>query len=327
MTAKQSIAWLQAAWKDDKKRINLLLVSGLAGMLLLCMSEWLPAGQSTQNAAQSSQQSQTAAEYEQHLETRLAALIRAMDGAGETVVMVTLDCGEETTYAADTRTEKTSEDTRSSAASQRTHLLAGAQPVVQSVQAPQVRGVAVLCQGGVMPDPAPHHRTGQRPDRRGGQPYYRKQNAIIGRANDMEGRATKRYATLAALTLALGGAVFLNWSFAGRTPQAGTPEAVVQTSAEADEDTVQTAARQLETNAAVEPMTAQAVLDPLESEPQTAAQADAAEEMESGGQAGKNYGEAQLVSVSKDSGTEFFEQARLNRSKARDEALDAIKRH
>ena len=45
MTAKQSIAWLQAAWKDDKKRINLLLVSGLAGMLLLCMSEWLPAGQ------------------------------------------------------------------------------------------------------------------------------------------------------------------------------------------------------------------------------------------------------------------------------------------
>ena len=68
-----------------------------------------------------------------------------MDGAGETVVMVTLDCGEETTYAADTRTEKTSEDTRSSAASQRTY---GVQPVVQSVQAPQVRGVAVLCQGG-----------------------------------------------------------------------------------------------------------------------------------------------------------------------------------
>ena len=85
---------------------------------------------------------------QQQLETRLAALIRAMDGAGETVVMVTLVCGEETTYAADTRTEQTSEDTRSSAASQRTHLLAGAQPVVQSFQAPQVRGVAVLFQGG-----------------------------------------------------------------------------------------------------------------------------------------------------------------------------------
>lgn len=143
----------------------------------------------------------------------------------------------------------------------------------------------------------------------------------------MEGRATKRYATLAALTLALGGAVFLNWSFAGRTPQAGTPEAVVQTSAEADEEAVPAAAQpEQAAEQAVEPMAAQAVFDPLESEPQTAVQADAAEEMESGGQAGKNYGEAQLVSVSKDSGTEFFEQARLNRSKARDEALDAIKK-
>lgn len=143
----------------------------------------------------------------------------------------------------------------------------------------------------------------------------------------MEGRATKRYATLAALTLALGGAVFLNWSFAGRTPQAGTPEAVVQTSAEADEEAVPAAAQpEQAAEQAVEPMAAQAVFDPLESEPQTAAQADAEEEMESGGQAGKNYGEAQLVSVSKDSGTEFFEQARLNRSKARDEALDAIKK-
>lgn len=143
----------------------------------------------------------------------------------------------------------------------------------------------------------------------------------------MEGRATKRYATLAALTLALGGAVFLNWSFAGRTPQAGTPEAVVQTSAETDEEAVPAAAQpEQAAEQAVEPMAAQAVFDPLESEPQTAVQADAAEEMESGGQAGKNYGEAQLVSVSKDSGTEFFEQARLNRSKARDEALDAIKK-
>ena len=163
MTAKQSIAWLQAAWKDDKKRINLLLVSGLAGMLLLCMSEWLPAGQSTQNTAQSSQQSQTAAEYGQQLETRLAALIRAMDGAGETVVMVTLDCGEETTYAADTRTEKTSEDTRSGAAKRRTHLLVHSR-VVQSIQARRCAAWPCFARAGVMPGPAPHHRTGQRPD-------------------------------------------------------------------------------------------------------------------------------------------------------------------
>ena len=71
----------------------------------------------------------------------------------------------------------------------------------------------------------------------------------------MEGRATKRYATLAALTLALGGAVFLNWSFAGRIPQEGTPEAVVQTSAEADEEAVPAAAQpEQAAEQAVEPM-------------------------------------------------------------------------
>ena len=65
---------------------------------------------------------------------------------------------------------------------------------------------------------------------------------------------------------------------------------------------------------------ATAVFDPLET--------DAAEtftEETPAQEANKNYGEAQLVSVSQDSGTEFFEQARLSRSKARDEALEALK--
>ena len=54
---------------------------------------------------------------------------------------------------------------------------------------------------------------------------------------------------------------------------------------------------------------ATAVFDPLET--------DAAEtftEETPAQEANKNYGEAQLVSVSQDSGTEFFEQARLSRS-------------
>lgn len=40
----------------------------------------------------------------------------------------------------------------------------------------------------------------------------------------------------------------------------------------------------------------------------------------------KNYGEAQLVSVSKKSGNDFFDQARLSRTKTRDEALDSLKK-
>ena len=69
---------------------------------------------------------------------------------------------------------------------------------------------------------------------------------------------------------------------------------------------------------AAEPLT-----DPLVLE--TAAGADT-QMMSAEETANKNYGEAQLVSVNKDSGTEFFESARLTRSKARDEALDTLKK-
>ena len=149
---KRCVVWIRDAWKDEKKRVSLLLVLGLSGMLLLCVSEWLPPDRQVQGTAQESQPVQSAAEYEQQLENRLAALIGAMDGAGETVVMVTLDSGEENIYAADTQTEETHDDTRSSLSQQTTSLLAGgSQPVKKTVLFPQVRGVAVLCQGGADP--------------------------------------------------------------------------------------------------------------------------------------------------------------------------------
>ena len=103
-----------------------------------------------------------------------------------------------------------------------------------------------------------------------------------------------RHATAAVMVLALGAAIYLNWSFARQAPE---DPAVQETAAAAT-----------------------AVFDPLET--------DAAEtftEETPAQEANKNYGEAQLVSVSQDSGTEFFEQARLSRSKARDEALEALK--
>ena len=112
-----------------------------------------------------------------------------------------------------------------------------------------------------------------------------------------------RGATAAVLMLALGAAVYLNWSFSREAPS----------SLVVSEDI---AADAVETSAAV----SEILTDPLAVE--TAADAEpAAEEL-----GDKNYGEAQLVSVNQDSGTEFFESARLTRSKARDEALDTLKK-
>lgn len=112
-----------------------------------------------------------------------------------------------------------------------------------------------------------------------------------------------RGATAAVLTLALGAAVYLNWSFSR-----GAPPSLLVSDTTAD---------------AVETAAAAPVTDQLAVE--AAAGAEDAE-VSAVDDANKNYGEAQLVSVNQDSGTEFFESARLTRSKARDEALDTLKK-
>ena len=111
-----------------------------------------------------------------------------------------------------------------------------------------------------------------------------------------------RGATAAVLTLALGAAVYLNWSFSRGAP----PSLLVS---DTTADAVETAAA---------PVTDQLAIE-------AAAGAEDAE-VSAVDDADKNYGEAQLVSVNQDSGTEFFESARLTRSKARDEALDTLKK-
>lgn len=116
-----------------------------------------------------------------------------------------------------------------------------------------------------------------------------------------------RGVTIAALTLALGAAVYLNWTFAQGAPILTTGSDAAGNIVEATAD-----AADEEIGGSV------AVFDALD----TAANEDGTAQPTGDGEgANKNYGEAQLVSVNKDSGTEFFEQARLTRSKARDEAL------
>lgn len=116
-------------------------------------------------------------------------------------------------------------------------------------------------------------------------------------------QSKSRKATAAVMVLALGAAVYLNWSFAREAPQ--------------NLKVAQTDGTAVETAAAAETAV---VTDPLESAVETSAADSSVEEQATN----KNYGEAQMVSVSQDSGTEFFEEARLSRSKSRDEALEAL---
>lgn len=143
MTARERLAplaaRLRATLADEKQRVNLLVCMGLAGLLLLAVSSWLPADSSTQSAAPAAMTDSTA-DYAAELETRLTALISRVEGAGKTAVMVTLESGSESIYATDTDSDGSS-----------THVLlgnGGADGLVETVETPRVLGVAVVCEGG-----------------------------------------------------------------------------------------------------------------------------------------------------------------------------------
>ena len=105
-----------------------------------------------------------------------------------------------------------------------------------------------------------------------------------------------RNATAITLAAALVVAVYLNWQYA-------------RTGVTLEEDAVNVAAA-VETEEAV----SAPIMDGLMTEAEAVSSAN------------KNYGEAQLVSVANNSGSKFFEEARLKRTKAHDEAMDAVQK-
>lgn len=137
------------AQKENRARLAVLL--GAAAMLLILLSElFTPSGKTAAASAAPADDNV----YRQQLEQQLSDLIAQVEGAGKTTVMVTLESGEETIYALDTLSGQTQE--------QQTHvLLDDGTALAQTVCAPRVCGVAVVCEGGGRcPGRRPHHRAG-----------------------------------------------------------------------------------------------------------------------------------------------------------------------
>ena len=126
---------------DEKRRLNLLVALGLTGMALLCLSEWLPSGDTKQEPVCDAAAALVGEEeFVCALETRLSETLSSMDGVGRCKVMVTLATGERTVYAQDT--EQSGEEMRTE------HVVLGQQALVEGTRAPDVQGVAVVCDGG-----------------------------------------------------------------------------------------------------------------------------------------------------------------------------------
>lgn len=130
---------LFAGLLQKQSRTQLAIILGVVAMLLILFSELFSTPAKTAASAGSSAAvSETA--YREQLETQLKELIEQLDGAGKTVVMVTLESGEETIYAVDTQSGQMQ--------NQETHVLLEDGSALEETTLPAVCGVAVVCDGG-----------------------------------------------------------------------------------------------------------------------------------------------------------------------------------
>lgn len=139
---KKAVEKILEKIKRDKK-IAAIVCVGLAGIIMLSLSEIMPA-----NEASSDKKSEEAAtdirdSYEEDIEKRLTKIVSQINGAGRTQVMVTLDSGDENVYAVK---EKSNDGSR-----EREYIVIDSDDsesgLLLKVIEPEIRGVAVVCEG------------------------------------------------------------------------------------------------------------------------------------------------------------------------------------
>ena len=135
-------------WLRSQKGVRLLLILGGIGVGLILLSEWLPSGAS----APTDEKSMSAAEYTVYLESRLAEMVSAIEGAGECRVMVTLENGVEYVYATEDKSDNnyrqdgSAVDTRENVA--QSVIVVDDRGLLVTEILPTVQGVVVVCKGG-----------------------------------------------------------------------------------------------------------------------------------------------------------------------------------
>jgi len=124
--------------------VRLLIILGVAGMLLIGLSEWFPRRASS---AADIPATVTATQVEQALEQRIADLLSSVAGVGRCQVMVTLESGEQAVYAADTAHTVTEGGESGSESYLTVDTAEGPVGLLLTRVQPTVRGVVVVCSG------------------------------------------------------------------------------------------------------------------------------------------------------------------------------------
>ncbi len=153
---------LKDIFTNDKK-LKLVVLIGLAGILLIFLSQFSFFGSKKTSAADKNSASsyETLESYSKELESKIHSLVSSIDGAGEVKVMVTFESDAEYVYANEEKknTDKTEDRSGSDAQKiqekedvQQTLITVqgenGEQALLKTTIQPKVKGVVVVCSGG-----------------------------------------------------------------------------------------------------------------------------------------------------------------------------------
>lgn len=127
-------------------KLRWLFWLGLAGVLLIALTEWLPDSNEGRGAALSV--TVTERQIELALEQRINDLLSSVEGVGRCRTMVTLESGAQTVYAADTLFTAAGEEQTTVL---RVETETGPVGLKLTEIQPTVKGVAVVCDGGGNP--------------------------------------------------------------------------------------------------------------------------------------------------------------------------------
>ena len=137
------------------KSPKILLTLGIAGMLLILLSSFLPSSKKTEQNIPT--EAVTAEEYAKQLEKRISETVQCITGSKKVKVVVTLESGVRYTYAdtnEDTTANKTESDFESTSNERKQSYITvrnadgGEQALLVTAEMPEVRGVAIVCEGG-----------------------------------------------------------------------------------------------------------------------------------------------------------------------------------
>ncbi len=139
--------WFQRLWASLRDRkARWLLWLGLAGMVVIALSEWVPSGAGQTDSPASVAVSASA--VEQALEARIAALVSRVAGVGDCRVMVTLESGSRYVYASEQSYSGPANNRGGSEKTITVQTDTGPVGLLVTEIQPTVKGVAVVCAGG-----------------------------------------------------------------------------------------------------------------------------------------------------------------------------------